>query len=353
LEGLHQGANDYIIKDRIGRLNTAVKRALADRAQKQLLNQLKDAYQLNLDRFHAISNSIRDGLIVADENGHVQEWNPAAEEMFGYTPDNTIGCDLHELIASGRYRQEIYRGLEMFRSSGDGAAIGRTLELEAMHRDGHEFPVELSLSSQRSGEQWHAVCLVRDITQRRQTEQALRESESVLRALIYSSPDLIWLKDPDGKYLACNSRFERLYGATEADIVGKTDYDFVASELADFFRAKDRAAMAAGGPCINEEALTFSDDGHTEIVETIKTPLFNTDGGVVRVLGCARDVTERNRSTAALAAQLDELRRWQDVLLGREMRQLELKREINAMLKAQGEPPRYPAAETVVDSDDT
>ena len=121
-----------------------------------------------------------------------------------------------------------------------------------------------------------------------------------LRATLDALPDLVWLKDADGVYLSCNPMFERLYGASEADIVGKTDYDFVDREQADFFREHDRKAMAAGKPSINEEWLTFADDGSRGLFETVKTPMFDADGRLVGVLGIARDITARVEAERAL-----------------------------------------------------
>jgi PAS domain S-box-containing protein len=129
-----------------------------------------------------------------------------------------------------------------------------------------------------------------------QRSQALADSEVRLRALLNTIPDLVWLKDPDGVYLACNPRFEQLYGASEADIVGKTDYDFAPVELADFFRANDRAAIAAGHPRSNEEWLTFAADAHRELVETIKTPVYGAANKLIGVLGIARNITERKQN---------------------------------------------------------
>ncbi len=174
----------------------------------------------------------------------------------------------------------------------------------------------------------------------------LEEERIRLRTLVSTIPDLIWLKDADGVYLACNPMFERFFGAKEADIVGKTDYDFVARELADFFRAHDRNAMLAGGPTVNEEWITFADDGHKALLETIKTPMHDSAGALIGVLGIARDITANHQYQEQLAAQVEELRRWQDATLGREMRILELKREVNALLAKLGQPPNYPSAET-------
>ena len=123
-----------------------------------------------------------------------------------------------------------------------------------------------------------------------------QRAESLLHTIVQTIPDLVWIKDAEGVYLSCNPMFERLYGASEADIVGKTDYDFVDREQADFFREHDCQAMAAGKPSVNEEWLTFADDGHRAYMETIKTPMYDIDGKLIGVLGIARDITERRAS---------------------------------------------------------
>ncbi|HLZ18880.1 MAG TPA: PAS domain S-box protein, partial [Smithellaceae bacterium] len=137
---------------------------------------------------------------------------------------------------------------------------------------------------------------ITDITERKQMEQSLRESEGRLRTLLQTIPDLIWLKDAKGVYLSCNKMFERFFGAREEDIVGKTDYDFLEKDLADFFREHDRKAVAAGKPTSNEEWITFADDGHRAYLDTVKTPMFDVEGKLVGVLGISRDITERSRS---------------------------------------------------------
>lgn len=119
--------------------------------------------------------------------------------------------------------------------------------------------------------------------------------EARLRALFGTIQDLVWLKDPDGVYLACNPMFERFFGATEAEIVGKTDYDFVDKELADYFRKHDRFAIDQGGPSYNEECVTFADDGHVAWMETVKTPMHDESGLLIGVIGVARDITERKK----------------------------------------------------------
>jgi PAS domain S-box-containing protein len=136
----------------------------------------------------------------------------------------------------------------------------------------------------------------------------LKESEGRLRTLVQTLPDLVWLKDRNGVFLLCNSMFERLYNASEAVIVGKTDYDFVDRELADFFTTNDRKAIAAGKPTVNEEWLTYADDGHRSLVETIKTPVYDGTGGLIGVLGIGRDITQRKQAEEELLENEEKFR---------------------------------------------
>ncbi|MGE5468074.1 MAG: PAS domain S-box protein [Ignavibacteria bacterium] len=134
------------------------------------------------------------------------------------------------------------------------------------------------------------------ITERKNAVAQLEEQRARLQGLVQTIPDLVWLKDPDGVYLLCNPGFERFVGAPEAQIVGKTDYDFVSKELADFFREKDRQAVAAGKPSINEEWVVFADGGQRTLLETIKTPMYDAAGKLIGVLGIGRDITARHQA---------------------------------------------------------
>jgi PAS domain S-box-containing protein len=148
-----------------------------------------------------------------------------------------------------------------------------------------------------------------DLSERKRAEEALRQSEAQLRALIDALPDLVWLKDSDGTYLSCNRRFESFVGAAEKDILGKTDYDFTHAEQADSFLLRDQAAMAAAAPTVNEEEIVFAEDGHREVLETIKTPVHDSDGRLIGILGVGRDITGRKQAAEGVLHHAEQLQR--------------------------------------------
>ncbi|MET0068057.1 MAG: PAS domain S-box protein [Candidatus Thiodiazotropha sp.] len=158
----------------------------------------------------------------------------------------------------------------------------------------------LAPSRVENGRVLTVVAVARDITEQVRAEneihralEALEKERGFLSTLIETLPDLVWLKDPEGKYLACNPAFEKLYGASEQEIIGKNDWDFVSAEIAQFFRDHDLKAIAKGEPNTNEEWLTFASDGHKALMETTKTPMYDKQGKVIGVLGIAHDITRR------------------------------------------------------------
>lgn len=190
------------------------------------------------------------------------------------------------------------------------------LEFRLHHPETGERWVEMRASPEigsDGGCLWHGFMV--DVTDSKRAADLLRESERELHqarnrlaAVLNTLPDLLWLKDCDGIYLACNPAFERFFGAGEAAIVGKTDYDFVDRELADFFRQKDREAIAAKQICINEETVTYADDGRRGILETRKVPVLDNDGEAVGVLGIGRDISARRQLENELANREREFR---------------------------------------------
>lgn len=139
-----------------------------------------------------------------------------------------------------------------------------------------------------------------DVTAEREAQKALTRSEVLKKNILATQPMLIWAKDIYGIYISCNPEFERLFGANEKDIIGKTDYDFVDKELADSFRLNDRIAMNDDKPTTNEEWVIYSDSKEKILLETTKTPLRDDNGEIFGILGVAYDITKRKEREEAL-----------------------------------------------------
>ncbi|MBA4111034.1 MAG: hypothetical protein C0487_15730 [Leptothrix sp. (in: Bacteria)] len=128
----------------------------------------------------------------------------------------------------------------------------------------------------------------------KQRTAQLDEERSRLRTLVHTIPDMVWVKSRAGVFMSCNPVFERYLGKPEADIVGKNCHELFSAELADAFQEGDRQAMQTGQPCRHEEWLTFAgDEQHRGLFETVRTPLVDSTGKLMGVLGIARDITHR------------------------------------------------------------
>lgn len=144
------------------------------------LNRTAEAEQIlneSEERFRSISSSVNDALITLDNDGNITFWNDAAETIFGYNIKEVLGKKLHKLLSPVKYLDAYKKGLNIFKETGEGDAIGRTIELSALRKDGTEFPIELSLASYHANGRWHAVGTVRDISDRKWADQ---ERESLI-----------------------------------------------------------------------------------------------------------------------------------------------------------------------------
>ena len=122
-------------------------------------------------RLRAIVATAMDAVVQIDAQGVVTGWNGQAESIFGWTPSEAIGQTLHQMIIPQQYREAHIQGLKHFRASGQGPFLNKRLEITALHRDGREFPVELTISPTRWYDKIEFCAFVRDITERKQSEQ--------------------------------------------------------------------------------------------------------------------------------------------------------------------------------------
>ncbi len=146
--------------------------------------QSQEALRVSEEKFKKISEWANDAIIQMDSEGSIVFWNKAAQDIFGYTQDEVTGKDLHNLLVPKRYLKAFKKGYQLFRTSGNGGAINKTLELSALRKDGSEFEMELSLSAFKEKNKWHAVGIVRDISDRKLVEKEKEQLIANLKAAL-------------------------------------------------------------------------------------------------------------------------------------------------------------------------
>jgi PAS domain S-box-containing protein len=155
-------------------LEARVERRTAElRAANEALNREKE-------RTRVVLETATDAYVAADEEGRVRDWNRAAEKMFGWARHEVLGQAITALIIPQRYQAEHEQGLRRLCASGERRALNHVTELLARHRDGHEFPVDMSISANAFGEGWTISAFIRDISERKRGEEALRRAHDEL-----------------------------------------------------------------------------------------------------------------------------------------------------------------------------
>jgi diguanylate cyclase (GGDEF)-like protein/PAS domain S-box-containing protein len=171
----------------------------------------------------AITDSARDAILMMDPEGRISYWNPAAERILGYTSAEAIGQNMHALIAPSRYHEAHHAAFPVFQQKGQGAAVGKTLDLEARRKDGKEISVQLSLAAIHMKSAWHAVGILRDVTEQMQAQNAIKESEEKFRNIVLWSVDAIIVTDANGKIVFVNPAAGRVFNREVEGFIG-TDF---------------------------------------------------------------------------------------------------------------------------------
>jgi PAS domain S-box-containing protein len=256
-------------------------------------------------RYWAVTQSANDAIVTVNDDGTITGWNLSAESMFGYPEVEVLGQPL-DLIIPRQFRERHRDGLKRLQAGGEHRVIGKTAELAGLRKDGSEFPMELSLSHWEILDGRFYTGIIRDITERKQAEQALRVNEAMLQSILDNSSTVVFLKDMEGCYITINRRYEELFHVTRKDVVGKSDYDIFPREHADRFRQHDLLALHKGSPFDVEEVVPHDDGLHTYI--SVKFPIFSVEGKPYAVCGIATDITERKRMEEALKRKEEESR---------------------------------------------
>ena len=175
--------------------------------------QMEETVRESEEKYRELVNTSVDGVISIDPLMKAVLWNPGAEKIFGYTEKEMLGQSLLKIVPE-RYRKAKEKGFIEFRKTGSGPAIGKALELEGLRKDGTDVAIEISVSSRRVGTTYIATAMVRDITERKRVEEALRESEERYRTFIENVPIAVYrtIPGPKGRYLMGNPTFLKMMG---------------------------------------------------------------------------------------------------------------------------------------------
>jgi len=134
--------------------------------------------------FLAAMDTVKEAIIIIDNQGLIKYWNKAAEDMFGYLSNEVLDKEVHNLIVPEHYLGAYRKGFKTFKKDGTGIVIGKTLELEAINKDRKEFPIELSVSTTKINGVPYAVGVIRDISERKRLEKQQAEHEEYLKAIL-------------------------------------------------------------------------------------------------------------------------------------------------------------------------
>jgi PAS domain S-box-containing protein len=137
--------------------------------------QAEEALSESEEKFRSITTSAKDAIIMMDDEGNNTHWNKAAEEIFGYSAQEALGKEFHIFLAPQQYHNAYRKGMGTFKTTGQGLVVGKTLEVEAVKKDGTILPIELSVSSVKLKGKWHATGIIRDITDRKRAESIQQE----------------------------------------------------------------------------------------------------------------------------------------------------------------------------------
>ena len=300
--GLAAGAIDYIKKP-FDMDEVRMRVHMQIRLHEAMIDQQR------LNKYLAvISAAASDAIIGIGPNDAIWHWNQAAERMFGYTCDEVIGRDLRALIAPVRFHEAHSKSFPLFQATGEGAVLGKTIELAAVTKSGKEFPIELSLSSAKIDDQWCAVGIGRDISERKRAEDELRSAKAFLDRVINAIADPVFVKDEDRRFVLVNQALCTIVGRPREDLLGEDGDDMFPAEQVEVFRRMDARVIETGEENINQESLSNLSSGEVRTIVTRKTRYMDPTGKRFLV-GVIRDITDQTR----LATELGHARKLEAV----------------------------------------
>ncbi len=234
-------------------------------------------------------------VVITNLAGNIEYVNPAFCKITGYSLEEVLGNNPR--VLKGNTPPETHVNLWETVTAGNvwhGEFINKKKSGELYYEEATIAPIKND-----KNEIINFIAIKSNISQRKIAEEELNRERALLRSLIDSIPDYIFVKDINGVYLLANNAIVKFFGRPWQEVVGKTDYDFVDTETAKFFIEKDRLVIDSGKSNTNEEQVTYP-SGEKVWLETTKTPFMGLDGKFQGIIGVSRDISSRKQNEEAL-----------------------------------------------------
>ena len=262
------------------------------------------------DKYRSIFENAVYGIFQTSLDGRILTANPAAARILGYESPEELMSSVSDI------------GRQLHFDPGDKVRFFRLIHQQGMasdfenriyRKDGSIIWVSISARALRDedGDLTGYEGMMEDVTERKQAKEALKEQQEFLRLVIDTNPNLIFVKDWDGKFTFANKAVADIYGTTVELLLGKSDADFNSDEeeVEAFLKADREVMETLQRMCIPEEPVTDSRTGEVRWFQTIKVPLEPSTDGSRRVLGVSTDITERKEAVSALSEVRETERR--------------------------------------------
>ena len=264
----------------------------------------KDASEHAQALFEKLFLASPDAIIVTTIDGHISAASPATERLFGYSQSELIG-NLVEILIPERFRGRHPQRRGAYVAAPVVRPMGTGLELYGLRKDGTEFPVDIMLSPVEADGDHSILTVVRDITERKQAETALRHSEERFRLLVEGAIDYaIFMLDPQGRVATWNSGAERIKGYTADEILGQHFSKFYPQESVERGKPQHELEVAAAEGRFEDEGWRIRKDGSRFWANVIITALRGQDGQLIGFSKVTRDFTDRKRAEESLVLEL-------------------------------------------------